>query len=139
MMRQVEEVADRLGCFRSIDVTEKLSVPDGSIDIRLGPAACSARRPNTYALDHVSATEEELERRELTAAGKAVIIGRSPECDLPVRDILLSRTTAGSNRSAMGGGSSILNSKNGTRVGWERRADPRPARRGSPAPWVARA
>ena len=67
----------------------------------------------------VSANGEELERRELTAAGKAVIVGRSPECDLPVRDILLSRTHC--RLEPVGDGWRVvdLNSKNGTRVGWE--------------------
>ena len=67
----------------------------------------------------VSANGEELERRELTD-GKSVVIGRSHECDLPVRDILLSRTHCRLEPLGAGGWRVVdLNSKNGTRVGWE--------------------
>ena len=64
----------------------------------------------------LSANGDELERRELVGA---VVIGRSPECDIAVRDILLSRTHC--RLEPVGGGWKVvdLNSKNGTRVGWE--------------------
>jgi hypothetical protein len=65
----------------------------------------------------VSANGEELERRELTGP---VVLGRSSECDLAVRDILLSRTHC---RLEPAGGHDWrvvdLKSKNGTRVGWQ--------------------
>jgi predicted component of type VI protein secretion system len=67
----------------------------------------------------VSANGEELDRRELTAP---VVIGRSPECDVVVRDILLSRQHCRL-EPAGGGGHEWrvvdLKSKNGTRVGWQ--------------------
>jgi predicted component of type VI protein secretion system len=64
----------------------------------------------------VSANGEELERRELSGP---LVIGRSPECDLAVRDILLSRTHC--RLEPVGNGWKVvdLNSKNGTRVGWQ--------------------
>jgi len=65
----------------------------------------------------VSANGEELERRELT---KPLVLGRSSECDLAVRDIMLSRTHC---RLEPAGGQDWrvvdLKSKNGTRVGWQ--------------------
>lgn len=63
------------------------------------------------------ANGEELDRRELTVA---VVIGRSPECDVAVRDILLSRTHCRIEPCGRGGWKVVdLNSKNGTRVGWQ--------------------
>jgi predicted component of type VI protein secretion system len=64
----------------------------------------------------ISANGEELDRRELFAP---VVIGRSSECDIVVRDILLSRTHC--RLEPLGDGWRIvdLNSKNGTRVGWQ--------------------
>ena len=64
----------------------------------------------------ISANGEELDRRELSAA---VVIGRSSECDVAVRDILLSRTHC--RLEPLGDGWRVvdLNSKNGTRVGWQ--------------------
>jgi hypothetical protein len=70
----------------------------------------------------ISANHEELERRELTAA---VSVGRSSECDVTVRDILLSRTHCRIEPATGDGAPSgawrviDLNSKNGTRVGWQ--------------------
>jgi predicted component of type VI protein secretion system len=68
----------------------------------------------------VSANGEELDRRELTAP---VVIGRSPECDVVVRDIMLSRQHCRLEPVAGGGGHDWrvvdLKSKNGTRVGWQ--------------------
>lgn len=63
------------------------------------------------------ANGEELDRRELTGA---VVVGRSPECDVAVRDILLSRTHCRIEPCGRGGWKVVdLNSKNGTRVGWQ--------------------
>jgi predicted component of type VI protein secretion system len=64
----------------------------------------------------ISANGEELDRRDLSAA---VVIGRSPECDVVVRDILLSRSHC--RLEPVGDGWKVidLNSKNGTRVGWQ--------------------
>ena len=65
----------------------------------------------------IYANGEELDRRDLVAP---VVIGRSPECDIPVRDILLSRTHCRIERSADGGWKvTDLDSKNGTRLGWQ--------------------
>jgi predicted component of type VI protein secretion system len=66
----------------------------------------------------VSANGEELERRELRGP---LVIGRSPECDLAVRDLLLSRTHCRVEPVGRGGWKVVdLNSRNGTRVGWQR-------------------
>jgi pSer/pThr/pTyr-binding forkhead associated (FHA) protein len=54
---------------------------------------------------------QEIERREL---GRPVIIGRSPECDLPVRDILLSRKHCVIERLGETWVIADLGSKNGT-------------------------
>ena len=66
----------------------------------------------------VSANGEELDRRELTAP---VVIGRSSECDIAVRDIMLSRQHC--RLEPVPGGHDWrvvdLKSKNGTRVGWQ--------------------
>jgi predicted component of type VI protein secretion system len=68
----------------------------------------------------VSANGEELERRELRA-GSPVVIGRSPECELAVRDLLLSRTHCRIEPVGPRGWKVVdLGSKNGTRVGWQR-------------------
>jgi predicted component of type VI protein secretion system len=64
----------------------------------------------------ISANGEELDRRELIAA---VVIGRSSECDIVVRDILLSRTHCRLEPLGEGWRVVDLNSKNGTRVGWQ--------------------
>jgi predicted component of type VI protein secretion system len=66
----------------------------------------------------ISANGEELERRELSP-GSPIVIGRSPECDVVVRDILLSRTHC--RLEPAGGAWRVvdLGSKNGTRVGWQ--------------------
>jgi pSer/pThr/pTyr-binding forkhead associated (FHA) protein len=69
---------------------------------------------------HITANGEELDRRELTADA-AIVIGRSPECDVAVRDILLSRTHCRIEPAGKGGWKLLdLNSKNGTRVGWQK-------------------
>lgn len=74
-------------------------------------------RPAPMAWIIVSANGEELDRQELT---KPLVLGRSSECDLAVRDILLSRTHC---RIEPAGGHDWrvvdLKSKNGTRVGWQ--------------------
>jgi pSer/pThr/pTyr-binding forkhead associated (FHA) protein len=68
----------------------------------------------------VSANGEEIERRELRA-GSPVVIGRSSECDLAVRDLLLSRTHCRLEPVGAHAWKIIdLGSKNGTRVGWQR-------------------
>jgi predicted component of type VI protein secretion system len=65
----------------------------------------------------ISANGEELDRRALSAA---VVIGRSSECDIVVRDILLSRTHCRIEPLGADGWRVVdLNSKNGTRVGWQ--------------------
>lgn len=64
----------------------------------------------------ISANGEELDRRVLSAA---VVIGRSSECDIVVRDILLSRTHCRIEPLGEGWRVVDLNSKNGTRVGWQ--------------------
>jgi predicted component of type VI protein secretion system len=64
----------------------------------------------------ICANGEELERRELTAA---VVIGRSPECDIAIRDILLSRTHCRIEPLGQGWRLVDLDSKNGTHVGWQ--------------------
>jgi len=64
----------------------------------------------------ISANGEELDRRDLSAA---VVIGRSPECDIVVRDILLSRSHCRIEPVGEGWKVIDLNSKNGTRVGWQ--------------------
>jgi len=56
---------------------------------------------------------QEIERRELSSP---LIIGRSPECDLPVRDILLSRRHCVIERLGESWVIADLGSKNGTRV-----------------------
>ena len=65
----------------------------------------------------VSANDDELDRRELTAP---VVIGRASDCEIAVRDILLSRHHC---RIEPAGGHDWrivdLKSKNGTRVGWQ--------------------
>jgi predicted component of type VI protein secretion system len=64
----------------------------------------------------VSANGEELDRRELTTP---VVVGRSSECDVAIRDIMLSRKHC--RLEPVGNGWRVvdLNSKNGTRVGWQ--------------------
>jgi predicted component of type VI protein secretion system len=64
----------------------------------------------------IYANGEELDRRDLVAP---VVIGRSPECDIPVRDILLSRTHCRIEPSGEGWKVTDLDSKNGTRLGWQ--------------------
>src|SRR3954467_521337 len=56
---------------------------------------------------------EEIDRRELAGP---LVIGRSPECDMPVRDILLSRKHCIIERIGDVWVVADLNSKNGTRV-----------------------
>lgn len=64
----------------------------------------------------ISANGEEIDRRELSGA---LVVGRSPECDVAVRDLLLSRTHC--KLEPVGAGWKVvdLNSRNGTRVGWQ--------------------
>jgi predicted component of type VI protein secretion system len=64
----------------------------------------------------ISANGEELDRRALSAS---VVIGRSPECVIVVRDILLSRSHCRIEPAGEGWKVIDLNSKNGTRVGWQ--------------------
>src|SRR5436190_283987 len=64
----------------------------------------------------VTANGDEIERRELSGP---IVVGRSPECDLAVRDILLSRTHCRLEPVGQGWKVVDLNSKNGTRVGWQ--------------------
>src|SRR5258708_5276174 len=66
----------------------------------------------------ISANGDELERRELSPAAP-LIIGRSPECDVVVRDILLSRTHCRLEPVGRAWRVVDLDSKNGTRVGWQ--------------------
>lgn len=66
----------------------------------------------------ISANGEELERRELSPASP-IVIGRSPECDVAVRDILLSRTHCRIEPAGQGWRVVDLGSKNGTHVGWQ--------------------
>ncbi|MEZ0265917.1 MAG: FHA domain-containing protein [Phycisphaerae bacterium] len=67
----------------------------------------------------VHANGEELQRVELS---RPVTVGRSPECGVAVRDLLLSRTHC--RLEPIGAGASWrvvdLGSKNGTRVGWQK-------------------
>ena len=56
---------------------------------------------------------DEIDRRELAGP---LVIGRSPECDMPVRDILLSRKHCIIERIGDVWVVADLNSKNGTRV-----------------------
>jgi predicted component of type VI protein secretion system len=64
----------------------------------------------------IYANGEELDRRELVAP---VVIGRSPEWDIAVRDILLSRSHCRFEPSPDGWKIIDLESKNGTRLGWQ--------------------
>ena len=59
---------------------------------------------------------QEIDRRELAGP---VIIGRSPECDLPIRDILLSRRHCVLEKIGDAWVIADLASKNGTRVNGE--------------------
>jgi pSer/pThr/pTyr-binding forkhead associated (FHA) protein len=65
----------------------------------------------------LSANGEELDRQELR---KAVVIGRSAECDVAVRDILLSRQHCRLEPARGGWRVVDLSSKNGTRLGWQK-------------------
>ncbi len=65
----------------------------------------------------ITANGEELDRRDLL--DRPLVIGRSPECDIAVRDILLSRTHCRLEPIRHGWKVVDLNSKNGTRVGWQ--------------------
>jgi predicted component of type VI protein secretion system len=64
------------------------------------------------------ANGEELARRDLAGP---VVIGRSPDCDIAIKDIMLSRTHCRIEPDAGGGGWKLvdLGSRNGTRVGWD--------------------
>jgi pSer/pThr/pTyr-binding forkhead associated (FHA) protein len=64
----------------------------------------------------ISANGEEIDRRELNAS---LVVGRSPECDIAVRDLLLSRTHCRIEPAGKGWKVVDLNSRNGTRVGWQ--------------------
>jgi pSer/pThr/pTyr-binding forkhead associated (FHA) protein len=64
----------------------------------------------------ISANGDELDRRELDGP---LTIGRSPESDVVVRDILLSRTHCRLEPVGNGWKVADLKSKNGTRVGWQ--------------------
>lgn len=64
----------------------------------------------------ISANGEEIDRRELCGA---LVVGRSPECDVAVRDLLLSRTHCRIEPAGKGWKVVDLNSRNGTRVGWQ--------------------
>src|SRR4051812_45241174 len=64
----------------------------------------------------ISANGDELDRRELSGP---ITIGRSPESDVVVRDILLSRRHCRIEPVGHGWKVSDLKSKNGTRVGWQ--------------------
>jgi len=64
----------------------------------------------------ISANGEEIDRRELTGS---LVVGRSPECDVAIRDLLLSRTHCRIEPVGKGWKVVDLNSRNGTRVGWQ--------------------
>ena len=64
----------------------------------------------------ISANGEEIDRRELCGS---LVVGRSPECDVAVRDLLLSRTHCRIEPVGHGWKVVDLNSRNGTRVGWQ--------------------
>jgi predicted component of type VI protein secretion system len=64
----------------------------------------------------VSANGEELDRRELSTP---VVVGRSSECDVAIRDILLSRHHCRLEPVGHDWQVVDLKSKNGTRVGWQ--------------------
>src|SRR5687768_2667546 len=76
------------------------------------------RRTTLMAFVVVLFRGEELTRRELTGP---LVIGRAPECDVSVRDILLSRRHCQISPAPDGPGWIIedLGSKNGTRIGGE--------------------
>src|SRR5690349_8862659 len=59
---------------------------------------------------------EEIDRRELR---EPLVIGRSPECNVAVRDILLSRRHCRIEPEAGGWSAQDLGSKNGTHIGDE--------------------
>jgi pSer/pThr/pTyr-binding forkhead associated (FHA) protein len=59
----------------------------------------------------VSFNNQEIERRDLA---KSLVIGRSPQCDLAIRDILLSRMHCRIEQADAAWNTSDLNSKNGT-------------------------
>ena len=61
------------------------------------------------------------------------MVGRSPECDVAVRDLLLSRTHCRIEPAGHGWKVVDLNSRNGTGLGLAGRADACPARWGSSA------
>lgn len=65
------------------------------------------------------ANEDELRRMPLE---RAVTIGRSPECEIAVRDILLSRQHSRIEPVGANGAWRVIDmgSKNGTRVGWQK-------------------
>ncbi|MCC6241037.1 MAG: FHA domain-containing protein [Phycisphaerales bacterium] len=65
----------------------------------------------------VVAGGEEIDRLELQTG---MIVGRSPECDLRIRDVLLSRRHCQLEQQNGGWRVIDLTSKNGTRIGWER-------------------
>jgi pSer/pThr/pTyr-binding forkhead associated (FHA) protein len=69
--------------------------------------------PFIIVADHRS---QEIERRELSGP---IVIGRSPECDVPIRDILLSRRHCAMERIGDAWVIADLGSKNGTRVNGE--------------------
>lgn len=58
--------------------------------------------------------DQEVDRRKLD---RAVVIGRSPECDVAIRDVLLSRRHCRIEKEGRDWVLSDLGSKNGTRVG----------------------
>jgi predicted component of type VI protein secretion system len=65
----------------------------------------------------LTAGGEEIDRIELR---DTLLIGRSPECDLPVRDVLMSRHHCRLEPHLGTWRVVDLNSKNGTRLGWDR-------------------
>lgn len=65
----------------------------------------------------LTAGGEEIDRVKLE---DGLVIGRSPECDLPVRDVLMSRRHCRLEKYLGTWRVVDLNSRNGTRLGWER-------------------
>src|SRR5579884_714142 len=84
------------------------------------PAGTEVARPSvrmstdrTMAYVVVSFRDQEILRQSL---GRSVVIGRAPECDIVIRDILLSRRHCRIEKDGSNWFLSDLGSKNGTRI-----------------------
>ena len=106
--------------LRQPPAAENYRAPAIRFDVRTQQdAAESSARSGTSPMAYIilTANAEELDRLELTGP---ITIGRSPECDLPIRDILLSRRHCRIERAGKAWRITDLDSKNGTRLGWQK-------------------